>query len=216
MGCKLVVFDLDGTLLDTLGDLAFSANEALAAHGMPPRTMDEIRAFTGNGIRTLMKRAVPKGTDEATFEAVIGDFLRSYTEHDADTTRPYPGIPELLDSLREKGIHCAVVSNKADFAVRELVNRYFPTQIELALGEREGLAKKPAPDMLAFALAQLGATRDEMIYVGDSEIDFDTAANFGCDLILCSWGFRSGDKLRALGPATIVESPEELLAALLQ
>lgn len=215
MGYKLVVFDLDGTLLDTLGDLAFSANEALAAHGMPPRTADEIRAFTGNGIRTLVNRAVPEGTDAATVEAVIGDFLRSYTEHDADTTRPYPGIPELLDSLREKGIRCAVVSNKADFAVRELVARYFPGQIDLALGEREGLAKKPAPAMLDFALAQLGATRDKMVYVGDSEIDFDTAANFGCDLILCSWGFRSRDGLCALGPAVIVDSPGELLSALL-
>ncbi|RVU97344.1 HAD family hydrolase [Coriobacteriales bacterium OH1046] len=215
MGYKLVVFDLDGTLLDTLGDLVFSANEALAAHGMPVRTPDEIRAFTGSGVRMLIERAVPEGTDAAVAETVLGDFLRSYVEHDADTTRPYPGIPELLDTLREKGIRCAVVSNKADFAVQELVACYFPGQIDLVLGEREGLAKKPATDMLDFALAQLGAARDEMVYVGDSEIDFDTAANFGCDLILCSWGFRSRDELRALGPAVVADSPGELLHALL-
>ena len=212
---RLVVFDLDGTLLDTLADLAFSTNEALEAHGLPGRTIDEVRRFVGNGIRKLIERAVPAGTGIETVDAVFDDFKRSYAIHAADTTHPYPGIPALLKGLRDAGIHCALVSNKADFAVQELVERYFPGQLDIAVGEREGIAKKPAPDMLEHVLAELGVPKDETVYVGDSEVDFATAANTGCDLVLCSWGFRSVEELRALDPARIVGTPEELLATLL-
>ena len=215
MAYKLVVFDLDGTLLNTLEDLAFSTNDALTAHGLPARTIDEVRRFVGNGIRLLIERAVPAGTDGATVDAVFADFKRSYAIHEADTTLPYPGIPELLDALHEQGIHCALVSNKADFAVQGLVEHYFPRQIDIALGEREGIAKKPAPDMVEFVLGKLGIPVDDMVYVGDSEVDFATAQSCGSDLILCSWGFRDKKELEALGAETIVDTPEELLASIL-
>ena len=169
----------------------------------------------GNGIRKLIERAVPAGTGIETVDAVFDDFKRSYAIHAADTTHPYSGVPALLKCLRDAGIHCALVSNKADFAVQELVERYFPGKLDIAVGEREGIAKKPAPDMLEHVLAELGVPKDETVYVGDSEVDFATAANTGCDLVLCSWGFRSVEELRALGPARIVGTPEELLATLL-
>lgn len=215
MAYRLAVFDLDGTLLDTLADLAFSTNEALAAHGMPARSIDEVRRFVGNGIAKLIERAVPEGTDALTRAAVLEDFKASYAVHAADTTQPYPGIYTMLDSLREQGILCALVSNKADFAVQELVEQYFPGCFDAALGEQESIAKKPAPDMVEAVCARLGVDMDELVYVGDSEVDFQTAANCGCDLILCSWGFRSLETLLALGPATIVGTPEELLARVL-
>ena len=215
MAYRLVVFDLDGTLLNTLDDLAFSTNEALAAHGMPARTIDEVRRFVGNGIAKLIERAVPAGTDEETEAAVREDFKRSYAIHAADTTRPYPGIPELIDTLREQGVRCALVSNKGDFAVQDLAKRYFPNQMDIALGEREGIAKKPAPDMVEFVLGVLGIPMDQSVYVGDSEVDYATAQNCACDLILCSWGFRSRDELLALAPQSVVDTPGELLARIL-
>ena len=215
MAYRLVVFDLDGTLLNTLDDLAFSTNDALAMHGMPARTVDEVRRFVGNGIAKLIERAVPAGTDAATTAIVLEDFKRSYAVHAADTTQPYPGIFKMLDILRDRGILCALVSNKADFAVQELVERYFPGRFDAALGEQASIAKKPAPDMVEAVCAKLGVGMDELVYVGDSEVDFQTAANCGCDLILCSWGFRGAEALRALGPSTIVDTPEELLAHVL-
>ena len=217
MSYKLVVFDMDGTILDTLADLAFSTNDALAAHGMPARSIDEVRRFVGNGIAKLIERAVPAGTDAAETAAVLEDFKHSYAVHAADTTKPYPGIGKLLDELRAQGILCAVVSNKADFAVQQLVVDYFPGCFDAALGENEqaGIAKKPARDMVDAVCARLGASMGELVYVGDSEVDFATAATCGCDLILCSWGFRGAEELRALGPATIVDTPEELLAAII-
>ena len=215
MAYKLVVFDLDGTLLNTLDDLAFSTNEALAEHGMPPRTIEEVRQFVGNGIAMLIERAVPAGTDEASKGAVLESFKRSYALHASDTTRPYPGIPEMLNALREHGVKTALVSNKGDFAVQKLVHDYFPDAFDIALGEREGIAKKPAPDMVDYVLAQTGIPKEQMVYVGDSEVDFATARNAGCSLILCSWGFRSVETLRALGEASLVDSTDELLAQLL-
>ena len=211
MAYRLAVFDLDGTLLNTLDDLAFSTNEALAAHGMAARSIGEVRTFVGNGIAKLIERAVPAGTSAETTAAVLEDFKRSYAVHAADTTQAYPGIYGMLDALREKGVLCALVSNKADFAVQELVETYFPSRFDAALGEQAAIAKKPAPDMVEAVCAKLGVGMDELVYVGDSEVDFYTAANCGCDLILCSWGFRTLDELRALGPSTIVSTPNELL-----
>lgn len=212
-----VVFDLDGTLLNTLDDLHLSTNAALAAHGLPARSLEEVRRFVGNGIRLLIHRAVPAGTPAATEEAVYESFRAHYAAHCEDHTGPYPGIPELLARLRAAGVRLAVVSNKGDFAVQELIARQFPGAFDAVLGECEerGIRKKPAPDMVEAALERMGAARTGIVYVGDSEVDVQTAANVGCPCITCSWGFRTRDELIAAGATTFAETPAELGRVLL-
>ena len=214
---QTVVFDLDGTLLNTLEDLHLSTNAALATHDMPPHSIDDVRRFVGNGIRLLIRRAVPAGTDAATEEAVYEDFCAHYAAHCEDHTGPYPGIPELLAHLRAAGVRLAVVSNKGDFAVQELVARQFPGAFDAVLGENEaaGIRKKPAPDMVEAALGRMGVTRAGMAYVGDSEVDVQTAAAVGCSCISCTWGFRGRDELVAAGATTFVDTPDELGRVLL-
>ena len=214
---ETVVFDLDGTLLNTLEDLHLSTNAALAAHGMPERTLEEVRRFVGNGIRKLIERAVPVGTTAAEQEAVYQDFRAHYAAHCEDHTGPYPGIPEMLAHLRAAGVRLAVVSNKGDFAVQELVSRQFPDTFDAILGENEaaGIRKKPAPDMVEAALARMGAGRDGLVYVGDSEVDVQTAANVGCPCVSCTWGFRGVDELIAAGATAFVDTPAELERVLL-
>ena len=214
---ETVVFDLDGTLLNTLEDLHLSTNATLAAHDMPPRTLDEVRCFVGNGIRLLIHRAVPAGTPAATEDAVYQDFRAHYAAHCEDHTGPYPGIPELLAHLRAAGVRLAVVSNKGDFAVQELIARQFPGVFDAVLGECEerGIRKKPAPDMVNAALERMGATRAGLVYVGDSEVDVQTAANVGCPCLSCTWGFRGREELLAAGATTLVDTPAELERVLL-
>lgn len=214
---ETVVFDLDGTLLNTLEDLHLSTNAALAAHGMPAHTLDDVRRFVGNGIRLLIHRAVPAGTPAATENAVYQDFCAHYAAHCEDHTGPYPGVPELLAHLRAAGVRLAVVSNKGDFAVQELIARQFPGAFDAVLGECEerGIRKKPAPDMVNAALERMGATRAGLVYVGDSEVDVQTAANVGCPCITCTWGFRGRDELLAAGATTLVDTPAELERVLL-
>lgn len=211
------IFDLDGTLLDSLEDLHLSTNVALAEHGLPARSLEEVRRFVGNGIRKLVERAVPAGTGAAEQEAVYEDFCAHYAAHCEDNTGPYPGILELLARLRAAGVRLAVVSNKGDFAVQELVARQFPGAFDAILGENEaaGIRKKPAPDMVEAALARMGADRDGMAYIGDSEVDVQTAASVGCPCISCTWGFRSVDDLLAAGATTFVNTPAELGRVLL-
>lgn len=211
------IFDLDGTLLDSLEDLHLSTNVALAEHGLPARSLEEVRRFVGNGIRKLVERAVPAGTGAAEQEAVYEDFCAHYAAHCEDNTGPYPGILELLARLRAAGVRLAVVSNKGDFAVQELVARQFPGAFDAILGENEaaGIRKKPAPDMVEAALARMGADRDGMVYIGDSEVDVQTAASVGCPCISCTWGFRSVDDLLAAGATTFVDTPDELGRVLL-
>lgn len=211
------IFDLDGTLLDSLEDLHLSTNVALAEHGLPARSLEEVRRFVGNGIRKLVERAVPAGTGAAEQEAVYEDFCAHYAAHCEDNTGPYPGIRELLARLRAAGVRLAVVSNKGDFAVQELVARQFPGAFDAILGENEaaGIRKKPAPDMVEAALARMGADRDGMVYIGDSEVDVQTAASVGCPCISCTWGFRSVDDLLAAGATTFVNTPAELERVLL-
>ncbi|HJB48746.1 MAG TPA: HAD-IA family hydrolase [Candidatus Olsenella excrementigallinarum] len=211
------IFDLDGTLLDSLEDLHLSTNVALAEHGLPARSLEEVRRFVGNGIRKLVERAVPAGTGAAEQEAVYEDFCAHYAAHCEDNTGPYPGILELLARLRAAGVRLAVVSNKGDFAVQELVARQFPGAFDAILGENEaaGIRKKPAPDMVEAALARMGADRDGMVYIGDSEVDVQTAASVGCPCISCTWGFRSVDDLLAAGATTFVNTPAELGRVLL-
>ena len=207
------IFDLDGTLLDTLTDLAASTNYALRTHGMPEHTIDEVRRFVGNGVRKLMERAVPDGTDNPLFDEAFATFRQYYMEHSLDTTRPYEGIPEMLAALKAKGCHLAVVSNKMMAATQELCRHFFPETIEVAIGENEaeGIRKKPAPDTVIAALRQLGVGEEGAVYVGDSDVDIDTARNSNLPCISVLWGFRDRDFLLQHGASTLISAPEELL-----
>ena len=209
---KTYIFDLDGTLLDTLQDLANSVNYALSRHGMATHTVDDVRRFVGNGVHLLMERAVPDGTENPCFEAAFDTFRQHYMQHSLDTTRPYDGIPEVLRELKRRGCRMAVVSNKMMAATQELVRHFFP-EIEVAIGEHEaeGIRKKPAPDTVFEALRQLGVGRDGAVYVGDSDVDLATARNSGLPCISVLWGFRDRDFLLAHGATTFAGQPSDLL-----
>lgn len=213
MSYQTYIFDLDGTLLDTLGDLAASVNYAMRTHGMPEHSVDEVCRFVGNGVRRLMERAVPGGVAHPAFEAAFATFRRHYMEHSLDTTRPYEGIPEMLQELKRRGRHTAVVSNKFDAATKELCRHFFPDTIDVAVGEHEaeGIRKKPAPDTVLQALSQLGVGQEGAVYVGDSDVDIQTARNSGLPCISVLWGFRDREFLLAHGAETFVSQPSELL-----
>jgi phosphoglycolate phosphatase len=206
----IYIFDLDGTLLDTLQDLAASVNYALRQHHMPEHSIDDVRRFVGNGVRRLMERAVPEGTDTPAFEAAFATFREYYMKHSLDTTRPYDGILELIHELKQRGCRMAVVSNKMMAATQELVHHFFP-EIEVAIGEDEaaGIRKKPAPDTVFAALKQLG--EGSAVYVGDSDVDLATARNSGLPCISVLWGFRDREFLLEYGATTFVEQPCEIL-----
>ena len=210
MSYDTYIFDLDGTLLDTLQDLATSVNYALRQHRMPEHSIDDVRRFVGNGVRRLMERAVPEGAANPTFEAAFATFREYYMEHSLDTTRPYDGIPELIHELKQRGCRMAVVSNKMMAATQELVHHFFP-EIEVAIGEHEaeGIRKKPAPDTVFAAMKQLG--QGSAVYVGDSDVDLATARNSGLPCISVLWGFRDRDFLLAHGATTFVVRPMDIL-----
>ena len=207
------IFDLDGTLLNTLGDLAASVNYALRTHGMPEHSIDDVRRFVGNGVRLLMERAIPDGEKNPDFEATFATFRQYYMQHSLDTTRPYEGIPETLAELKARGCHLAVVSNKMMAATQELIRHFFPDTISVAIGEHEaaGIRKKPAPDTVFAALQQLGVGKENAVYVGDSDVDIQTAANSGLPCISVLWGFRDRDFLIQHGAETFASVPSELL-----
>ncbi len=215
MNYEAVVFDLDGTLLYTLEDLYLATNHALAACGLPPRTREEVRQFVGNGYRRLARLASPEGTPDAVQEQVLSAFNSYYIVHDQDHTEPYPGIPQLLEQLRAAGIKLAVVSNKGDAAVQDLMDHYFPGTFQAQAGEREGVRRKPAPDTVNAVMAHLGLSPADIVYVGDSEVDVATAANVGCDCIAVTWGYRSVETLREAGATTLAHSCDELAHLLL-
>lgn len=207
-----VIFDLDGTLLDTLGDLATSVNYALRTHGLPERSLAEVRQFLGNGIRYLMQHAAGLEVQGEAFEKVFQTFRSHYVDHCLDTTKPYPGIMELLSALRARGVKMAIVSNKLDPAVQELNERFFKGYITSAVGESATVRRKPNPDAVLAALRQLGSRMDEAIYVGDSEVDWQTAQNAGIECALVLWGFRDEDYLRTLkGVELYAHEPADLL-----
>ena len=207
------IFDLDGTLLDTLADLATAVNYALRQHGMPEHTIDDVRRFVGNGVRKLMERAIPDGEKNPDFEATFATFREYYMHHSLDNTRPYPGIIETLEALKEQGCRLAVVSNKMMAATQELCRHFFAETIEVAIGENEaaGIRKKPAPDTVFEALRQLGEEKDSAVYVGDSDVDLETASNSGLPCISVLWGFRDRDFLIQHGAKTFISAPSELL-----
>jgi len=213
------IFDLDGTLLDTLTDLAASCNYALRAHGMPEHSVDDVRRFVGNGVRLLMERAIPDGAANPDFEATFATFREHYMQHSLDTTRPYAGIQETLKELKTRGCRLAVVSNKMMAATVELCRHFFPDTIEVAIGEHEaeGIRKKPAPDTVFAALDSLGVPRPlgggevSAVYVGDSDVDIATARHAGLPCISVLWGFRDREFLLDCGATTFISRPEELL-----
>ena len=221
---KTFIFDLDGTLLDTLQDLTTSVNYALEHHGMPTHPIDDVRRFVGNGVRKLMERAIPDGDKNPLFDAVFETFRQYYMQHSLDTTRPYDGIPELIRKLKSRGCQMAVVSNKMMAATQELVHHFFP-EISVAIGENEaiGIRKKPAPDTVFEALRLLipnsessavggfSADTPTAVYVGDSDVDLETARNAGLPCISVLWGFRDLEFLVRHGATTFAERPSDIL-----
>lgn len=204
------IFDLDGTLLNTINDLAASCNYALRSCGMPGRTVDEVRRFVGNGVRLLMVRAIPGGDSNPRFDEAYAIFRQHYLHHSLDTTKPYDGIEELIAELNAAGKHVAVVSNKFYAATQALVRHFFGDTIKVAIGEREDIRKKPAPDTVLEALRQLDMPAETAVYIGDSDVDIDTARNCGMPCISVLWGFRDRQFLIDHGATTLVSEPREI------
>ena len=207
---ELMIFDLDGTILDTLEDLAGSMNYALTKHGYPIRTMEEIRSFVGDGLLMLTRRAIAPETDEAVIQTVLAEQKAYYKEHCADKTRPYEGIVELLEELKAAGYKLAVVSNKADYAVQILCEQYLEGILHMTVGEKENVRKKPAPDAVNAVLEALQVERDHAVYIGDSEVDIETAKNSQMEAVLVSWGFRDSEFLVNRGAKKLVHTVQEL------
>lgn len=205
-----VVFDLDGTLLNTLEDLMDAVNYALETYGYPTRTLNEIRTFVGNGVRKLMERSLPDGTATPKFEEILSAFREYYTVHCEDKTHAYDGVLQLMQQLKAAGCRMAIVSNKLDKAVKELNQSYFSGYVQAAIGEKEGIRRKPAPDMVENALAELNSSKQAAVYVGDSEVDIQTAANAGLACISVSWGFRDVGFLRKNGATVIADTPQQV------
>ncbi len=212
---RAVVFDLDGTLLNTLDNITAAVNHTLTAYGMPPRTQDEVRRFVGDGAAKLIFRAVPDGTDEDTTARVLADFRVYYAEHSLDLTAPYDGILPTLARLKEAGVAMAIVSNKPEISVEALRQHFFADYIDIALGDRPDRPRKPAPDGTLQALALLGVSADEAIFVGDGEADVLTAKNAGLPCLSATWGFRDADDLRAAGATHLIDTPTQIADCIL-
>ncbi len=210
MKYKVAIFDLDGTILDTLDDLKNSVNYALKKNSLPERSLSEIRSFVGNGIRILIEKSVPYETELKAVDSVFDDFKIHYKHHSADNTKPYDGIIETLKAIKHSGVKLAVVSNKADFAVQTLVDEYFPQLFDYSVGEKDGVRRKPYPDSVLMVLKQFNCQKGEAVYIGDSEVDVETAENVGIDCIAVTWGFRDSEILEKLNPKYIISKPNEI------
>lgn len=208
------IFDLDGTILDTLDDLCDSVNFALEKNNLPCRTTEEIRAFVGNGIRLLIERAVPENTKNEIVDSCFEDFKAHYKGNSTNKTKPYEGITEALNYLKNSGMKLALVSNKADFAVQEIIKRYFPDVFQYATGEKDGVRRKPYPDSVIATMEYLGANKNKTVYIGDSEVDIETARNCDLPCVAVTWGFRDKKVLAKMNPEYIVEAAEQLIEIL--
>ena len=206
-----IVFDCDGTLLDTLTDLRNAVNYVLRAHDLPERSVPEVKAALGNGVAHLMRQSLPDSISEAEFNTYLDEFKAYYGEHLQDYTAPYPGMLDVLDTLRTKGYKLAIVSNKIQEGITPLNKEYFGDRLPVAIGERPGLQRKPAPDMVLQALKELGSTQNESIYIGDSEVDVATAKNSGLLCIGVTWGFRDEQLHKDLGVTHIARKAEDIV-----
>lgn len=213
---QAVVFDLDGTLLNTLEDLQDSVNYGLGKYGMEERTLEQIRNCVGNGVQRLLELSVPEGTSQEMFEKVFAAFKKHYAVHCNDKTDLYPGIRKLLAELKENGFQMAIVSNKLQEGVDVLYEQYFKDYITIAIGARDGIRKKPAPDTVIEALRVMELSKEQAVYVGDSEVDIATAANTGMDCIAVAWGFRTRQEQLEAGGTVFVDTPEEIVGLLYQ
>lgn len=209
---KIVIFDLDGTLLNTLDDLADSTNYALSKFGYSTRTIEEVRQFVGNGVAKLIERAIPDGKNNSNFEKCLSIFKENYAQNMYNKTAPYNGIIEMLSNLKSKGIKIAVVSNKFDLAVKELCKKYFEGFIDFAAGENEaqGINKKPAPDTVLSVLRKFNFAPEDAVYVGDSDVDIMTAKNSHMPCISVTWGFRDEKFLLESGATILINAPSEI------
>lgn len=205
------IFDLDGTILDTLLDLANAVNFAMKSKGFPERTVDEVKNFIGNGIKVLIRRAVPEKTSEDDYAEALEIFTKYYLEHIADNTKPYDGIVDVINELKKKGCKTAVVSNKAHFAAQAVVKDFFGEIFDIVVGKMDEFPSKPEPDSLLYTIKSLGADKEKCIYIGDSDVDVLTAHNAGLECIGVTWGNRDEDILRASRAEYIAHTPKEIL-----
>ena len=211
MKYRLAIFDMDGTILDTIRDLTDALNHTLKAFGYPGHPVSEVMFMVGNGIHKLIERALPEGTSKEETDRIYEAYLPYYQEHCADATRPYEGIVDTIRTLRASGILTAVVSNKKDAAVRELCEIYFKDCFHACVGERDGVKRKPEPDSVFEVLRKLGVKKEEAVYIGDSDVDLKTAENAGMDVIAVTWGFRSREFLKEHGATVFAGKPEDLI-----
>lgn len=211
---KAAIFDLDGTLLYTLEDLADSTNYALSCFGYSPCSVSQVRSYVGNGVRLLIARALPQGEANPVFEECLSTFKNHYKKNMYNKTKPYDGVIEMLDKLKALGIKTAVVSNKFDTATKELCAHYFKDRIDISIGESSSIRKKPAPDSVLEVIKIFGADKNDCVYIGDSEVDIQTAQNAGIDCISVNWGYKDTDFLISNGASCIVENCEELLKSI--
>lgn len=214
MRYSTVIFDLDGTLLNTLDDLAASVNYAMRQCGFCERTRDEVRRFIGNGVKVLIRRAVPDGTSEEEYQKAYGEFKKHYVKNSRNMTAPYEGVTDLLKKLRESGYKLAIVSNKIDFAVKDLRDEFFEGIIDVAIGDSDATRTKPSPDMVYKAMAELDVGASECVYVGDTDVDIETAKNSDMDCISVSWGFRTRAELESCGATMIADCTEDIIGFL--
>lgn len=212
---KAAIFDMDGTILNTLVDLKDATNYGLSKNNLPERSLEEIRQFVGNGVKNLITKAVPENTSPEIFQKVYNDFTEFYKVHNSDNTCPYEGITDAIKKIRERGIKTAVVSNKPDYGVQALVKQFFEGLFDVSIGEREGVNKKPAPDMVNIALDALNISKKDAVYIGDSDVDFMTASNSELAFIGVEWGFKGRAFLEKLGTKTVVDTAEELASMII-
>lgn len=212
---QLAIFDMDGTILNTLEDLKISINHALVENGFPERTFEEVRSFVGNGTQKLVERSVPDGTGEEKKREVLACFDEYYAVHCADYTKPYQGIADAIRELKKRGMKTAVVSNKPDYGVQVLCEKYFKGLFDFPIGMKEGMRKKPAPDAVLQVFEHFEAAKEAAVFIGDSDVDVQTALNAGLACIGVTWGFRDREVLQNAGAKIIVDDTEEMLKEIL-